>query len=138
MLATILAAFAGCRPPVDGEDEPKFRETSLIATPSQLDLGDIAPGELRSGTMSLLNKGSEVVIVRRITTSCPCLRSLTTLPIRVEPGGTTILELSFDPENELSFRGGLSVEVEGFGGDAKAVFQTSVVMTIGASKKDGS
>jgi hypothetical protein len=96
-----------------GQEIAPPRETErspLKIVPNPVNLGLLQPGSSAQRPLVVNNPGLRSVSVRRIESSCPC--------IRVEPGRLELLAragqdlmVTFDPTEEPDFRGGLLVEV---------------------------
>jgi hypothetical protein len=133
--AAWLVLLAGlCAPactPSRGSPPPRLDESGRVslspATP--LSLGILSPGQPARGVLTLKNETADVVIVDHVTTSCPCI-SAAPLPLRLEPGATAKIVVSFDPTNEPDFRGGLGVEVKGFDQAGAALLRTTVDLEV--------
>ena len=97
----------------------------LEISPSQIYFGVLRPGQSARAVMAERNPSSNPLAIDRIETSCPCVK---VSPTRVElgPGETKHLTLTFDPSAEPGFRGGLSVDVAGFGYDEIVLFRSRV------------
>ncbi|CAN0426499.1 unnamed protein product [Phaeothamnion confervicola] len=101
-------------------------ERELIVNPDPIPLGKLPPGRGARAAAKLFNPSSESLVVERVETSCPCVRSTTRLPLRINPGETEILDVEFDPSKEPGFRGGLGVDVVGTDAIGTGVFYCRV------------
>ena len=94
-------------------------------------LGTLAAGQHAEATITLLNPSRDAVQIDRVETSCPCLSAEPT-KFKVGPGESAEVRLAFDPSQEPDFRGGLSIEVIGYGAMAKIAFRTRVNLDVHA------
>jgi hypothetical protein len=62
---------------------------------SQMDLGEVTNGEIRSVEVAVLNAGSADLIIEAVTTSCGCTSAAIT-PEVIPPGGTGSLAIHYD------------------------------------------
>jgi Protein of unknown function (DUF1573) len=88
---------------------PPFDPSSSIARPFPLEispdpvsLGVVRSGQKASATLTLVNRGLQVLAIERIETSCSCLM-ITPESIRIGPGESKVLMLEFDPSAEPDF-----------------------------------
>ena len=70
-------------------------EPSLRLDQTELDLGQIVNGEVRTFEVALLNQGSGDLVVEGISTSCGCT-SAQVIPTTLEAGGSGVLQITFD------------------------------------------
>jgi len=79
--------------------------------------------------VSLRNPQSEPVYLERIDTSCSCVK-VTPASIQIGSGEMKNLLVRFDSSAEPNFRGGLSVEITGFGKGERVVFRSQVNLEV--------
>jgi hypothetical protein len=103
--------------------------SALELIPARLDVGEPPPGRGASGRFAVWNRGAMPVSVARIDVSCPCVR-INPGSFVVGPGGTTELEVEFDPRDEPKFRGALAVSVDGRSASNDCVFRGIVDVTV--------
>jgi hypothetical protein len=118
-----LASIVGCSslaPPDVGE---------LVVNPDPIRFGEIAAGEAASTTLTLRSNARSPVVIERIDVSCPCIR-VAPGSLRIDPGGSAALRVSFDPTKDPNYRGELGVHVIGFGDGGRVVFRTRVELVI--------
>ncbi|MBX6314538.1 MAG: DUF1573 domain-containing protein, partial [Isosphaeraceae bacterium] len=111
---------------------PAAHGTPLQVHPAPLSLGVLKPGQAAQASLTLRNPCPEPLTVERIETSCPCIRVAPQQPVRIEPGRAAVLGVSFDPSGEPDFRGGLSVDVTGYGASEAVLFRNRVLLTVEA------
>ena len=70
-------------------------EPSLRLDQTELDLGQIVNGEVRTFEVALLNQGSAALVVEAVSTSCGCTSAQVT-PTTLEAGERGVLEVTFD------------------------------------------
>lgn len=98
-------------------------------SPDPFEIGRISPGQSARATFVFRNAGSQVMTIRRIETSCPCL-VVDPTAVEVGSGESTILSARFDGSEDPGFRGRLSINVKGFDAMEKLVFSTSVNLEV--------
>ncbi|MFI5457736.1 MAG: DUF1573 domain-containing protein [Isosphaerales bacterium] len=101
----------------------------LEISPSPISFGVLDAGKSGERLVPLRNPQSEPVYLERIETSCPCIKVMSA-PIQIGPGETKNLIVRFDPSAEPNFRGGLSVEIAGFGKGERVVFRSKVNLEV--------
>lgn len=87
--------LAGKAEPAKSQPPPGTPRPAVHVEPPSYDFGTI-PQEVVTHAFTVRNKGDEDLLIGKITTSCGC----TTAKIdkeRIDPGGTAILEVTFDP-----------------------------------------
>jgi hypothetical protein len=108
----------------------------VSVSPSPVTLGVLEPGQSSKATLNIKNETDAAIAVSRIETSCPCIR-ITPCPVQLEPQQAILTTVRFDPTEEPSFRGRLSVEYIGRAANDEVIFrgrvQVSVVETPGDS-----
>jgi hypothetical protein len=94
----LLALFSGwlisstmaCQPLTTGELKPQVGlETTL------LELGQIPNGEIADVDVLVSNDGNASLVIESVTTTCGCTTAKLD-PMTIAPGGTGILDISFD------------------------------------------
>jgi hypothetical protein len=104
---------------------------SLVVEPNPLDLGVLNAGQTAKATLALRNTRDKPLSIASITTSCSCVL-VSPAQVRVEPGESVTLSVSFDPQAEPDFRGGLSIEVVGRDSREAVLFRARVNLDIRA------
>ncbi len=77
-------------------DRPRTPSSDLmiVAEPTVLDLGDMATGETKSGTVTLRNTGDRPMTVRDSTTSCGCTVANVPKGEQIAPGESVDVQVS--------------------------------------------
>ncbi len=102
----------------------------LIVEPAgAISLGTVPPGGTTTGRLTLKNKTDIAIVIDRIEASCPCIR-VASIPARVEGRSARTLAVMFDPRAEPEFRGGLAVELTGYGPDRAIIFRGRVDLDV--------
>jgi hypothetical protein len=96
----------------------------LDASPSRIDMGEVAPSGWKQATFSLTNLGSQAVELAKIDSSCPCLT--VDLPSAIASGKQVEGRAKLDLRDELDFTGEVAVEIKGWTGADKLAFLTMV------------
>ena len=65
---------------------------------TEWDFGTVSPGDTRSASFAIVNRGRQRLILRKLNGSCDCL-SARDAELIVEPFGRGCIELEFTPEN---------------------------------------
>ena len=79
------ALLAACSP----------REPDIRLDQSQIDLGQVVNGEVRTFEVSVLNQGNTDLVIEAVSTSCGCT-SAQIIPTTLGPGERGSLEVVFD------------------------------------------
>ena len=131
----LLIAEMGCvpstgeRPSGPSEKSNASLETvGYIVSPDPVSLGKIRPGRAASVDFELHNRTAMRLAVDRIKTSCPCIQ-VTPRTVRIEPGDSARLTVTYDPTEAPEFRGALSARVDGYATE-RLVFQTQVNLDV--------
>jgi hypothetical protein len=82
------------------------------------------------------NQQSDALTLERTVSSCPCI-GVSGLPVRLRPNEARGLKVAFDPAEAPEFRGGLSVELDGYLADARIAFRTRVEFDV-VTRDEGS
>ena len=83
-----------------------FSKENLNAVPQlfienkEINLGKISPNAILTRTVSLTNKGQQVLEIRKIQGNCECLK-LEMVRTSINPGETMELKITFDPKGRL-------------------------------------
>jgi len=80
-----VALLAACSP----------REPDIRLDQSQIDLGQVVNGEVRTFEVSVLNQGNTNLVIEAVSTSCGCT-SAQVIPAALEPGERGLLQVTFD------------------------------------------
>lgn len=96
-----------------------------------MSLGTLTTGQRAELPITLRNRTSRPLGIRRVETSCPCLRA-EPMSFTVRPGESAEVRLAFDSSQEPDFRGGLSIGVVGYDSAGEAVFRTRVDLDVWA------
>lgn len=112
-------------PPPLKPASPAYQRFPLAISPDPVVLGIVHPGELAETSLSVRNTHDETVTIDCIETSCLCI-SVGRVPVRLGPGESTELKVTFDPLDDPDFEGRLCVEVTGYLTDGRVGFQTKV------------
>lgn len=108
--------------------ETTERDLPLAACPDPTSLGIIECGQPAECQLSLRNATPRRIKIDRIETGCPCV-VVSPVPATVEPSGSVLLLIAFDPTHEPDFLGKLSVNVTGYS-DSESVFRTHVILEV--------
>ena len=71
------------------------REPVIRLDQSQIDLGQVVNGEVRTFEVSVLNQGNTNLVIEAVSTSCGCT-SAQVIPAALEPGERGLLQVTFD------------------------------------------
>jgi HYDIN/CFA65/VesB family protein len=93
----------------------------LEISPDLISLGVLDAGQSARVKLALRNPGRYTAVLERIETSRPCLQ-INPSTMRVEPGESGSLVVTFDTPHDSDFRGSLSVDVIGHSSLGKALF----------------
>ena len=105
--------------------------TSRLTAPESISLGTLRPGQSGKATLTVRNETAVPIHVDRFETSCPCLKADSSR-IVVDGNSSSTLILQYDGSSEPSFRGRLSVAIEGKSGDGTVLFQTRATLEVHA------
>lgn len=72
----------------------------LFMQNKEINLGTISPNAIQTRTVSLENKGKEILEIRKIQGNCECLK-LAMPKTSINPGETLELKITFDPKGRL-------------------------------------
>lgn len=72
----------------------------LFIENKEVNLGAISPNAIQTRTVSLENKGQEVLMIRKIQGNCECLK-LEMPKTAINPGETLLMKITFDPKGRL-------------------------------------
>jgi hypothetical protein len=67
----------------------------LVLEQTNLDLGEVINGEIRTMAIDLVNTGSRDLVIQSVTTSCGCT-SAEVSPLTIPPGESGLLFVEFD------------------------------------------
>jgi hypothetical protein len=86
----------------------------LDASPSRIDLGEVAPGGQKRATFSLTktNSRNQIIDLVRIDSSCPCLA--VDVPPRIAPGEQVVSCAKLDLRGDPDFTGEVAIEIQGW------------------------
>ena len=126
------AAGAALSPSAQAPPPARPAISGLIVEPRAIRLGTIAPGRTAQASATLRNPGTEAIEVAHFDASCPCVR-VTPDRLRIAPGQSAMIGLTFDPADEPDFRGSLAVEVIGRSPDGSAVARGIVRVEVKSS-----
>ena len=70
---------------------------NLSISPVEIDLKEISANEIVNKTVSLTNKGKEILEIRKVQGNCNCL-TLSLPKTQINPGETVELQITFDPK----------------------------------------
>jgi hypothetical protein len=91
----------------------RTKPPGLVPTPQQLDLGAISQGGRREQTFWLTNRGSSLIEVATVKTTCPCVRVELADNV-IGPSERIPCRTILDLGEEKDFVGNLGMEVIGF------------------------
>lgn len=106
----------------------------LEATPSRIDMGEVAPAGRKQATFTLTNAGTRTIELARIETSCDCLS--VEMPSRVAPAEQIVCRAKLDLREEPDFTGDMAIEIRGrTSAGEQAFFVTADVRVPSGSKR---
>jgi len=85
LVGAAAALLAACNP----------REPDIRLDQSQIDLGQVVNGEVRSFEVALLNQGDGDLVIVSVSTSCGCT-SAQAVPATLGPGERGVLQVTYD------------------------------------------
>ena len=91
IIANIFEYF----PPFSREELGSVANLSI--SPVEIDLKEIPDNEIVNKTVSLTNKGKEILEIRKVQGNCNCL-TLSLPKTQINPGETVELQITFDPK----------------------------------------
>lgn len=109
----------------------------LTNKPTPLEFGVLAPGRMAERDVTVRNGGPTAVDVRRVQTSCPCIR-VEPCALRIDPGHAANLVVQFNPQHEPEFRGVLCPVVTGHGPKDAILFRIEIRLTVAEKPPGGS
>jgi len=126
MAVIFLLAALGCNER-NAAQEPKTH-LLLDASPSRIDMGEVASGGRKQATFSLTNSGSQAVELAKIESSCPCLT--VDVPSRIAPGEQICGRANLDLRDEPDFTGDLAIEITGWTRAGKLAFLVTTYVSV--------
>jgi hypothetical protein len=122
-LAVLFTGELNHIPPPPNSASPIAASFPLEISPNPIDLGVLGDGQVARATVCVTNRGSRLLAVDRVDTSCPCLK-VPPGAFQVGPGESKALAIEFDASQESGFAGTLSIEVTGHAAGS-VVFRTA-------------
>lgn len=119
VVGILLTAALGCNEKNAAQD-PKAHLLLLDASPSRVDMGEVALGGRKQSTFSLTNPGSQAVELAKIESSCPCL--IVDVPSRIAPGEQVVGCAKLDLRDDPNFIGDVAIEIKGWTSAGKLAF----------------
>lgn len=138
--AVVLATFGRSVRDAIVPDETDLRPVgeshiSLEVSPDPIQLGVVNCGQSSKATFSLTNHGARVLLVERVESGCPCL-TIEPKRLRIRPSEREVVAVTFDPSEDPSFHGGLSIDISGYSNGILAfrtVAEVEVPEAVGSS-----
>ena len=93
----------------------------VTLAPPRVALGIVPPGAVKTSSVTVHNRTRAPLEVADVESSCPCVR-IGPVPLRIDPGRSARMDVTFDPAEEPDFRGALAVEFTGRDASRRKVF----------------
>ena len=95
-----------------------------MISPDPVSLGSLIAGQHANARITLRNSTPRPVEIQRVETSCPCL-CVEPTSLNIGAGEVEEVMVAFDPSEAPDFRGGLAIDVVGYGSTGEIVFRTA-------------
>jgi Protein of unknown function (DUF1573) len=115
---------------------PATDRTSGGSRVKRVDLGTIRQGERIGREIVIENRTPETVTIDRVEASCECM-TLNSVPLSIGAGAEARIRVVVDESRDISFRGQLAIDVDGYVGTQKALrFQAWVRVITDPSRRE--
>jgi hypothetical protein len=115
---------------------PSGAQLSLDPTQAaEVSMGIVFAGNFARAKLTVCNPGDAALTISTIESSCPCI-SLNPIPVRVEPGKSSWLEVVFDSNADPDFLGGLAVLVTGREANGAIVMRATIKLDVRRAAAD--